>query len=254
MVSKSAGLKDVAKAGIQSAIDYVKNNPHDLAGMVGGAALASLGTYLASRPGKGGRSIDQGKAAPRLKAKKDESFVSGMGRIVSNTRDDIADLAAKHPFSAALSSVPAGAAFGKMVAGKIKGASMNSDLEKFAEAYGREMAQKQQKTYDTLTESLMKMASLGELAGQAGKAIMNSKAGTRAGVGAAIGGAKYLMSNDPNKGVGTLAADVGGGALAGLGAKRGVSALANAAKTNSNEHIKNFGQEMVKGMRSKSGA
>lgn len=252
MIFKRAGLKEVASDGIRSAIDYAKNNPHDLIGMVGGGGLAALGTYLVSRPGKDGRSLDQGKKKPRLKAKDGEGFAKGMARIISNARDEIADLNAKHPGAAALASIPAGAAFGKAIAGKIKGASMKSDLEKFAHDFGVELARSQQRTYETLSNALQKMASwadAGKAIGSVGKAVVDSKASHRALVGAGLGAAKYVTNNDPNKGVGTFAADVGGGALAGVGAAHGSKMLARAAKRSGHSGLKELGKSMSSEMK-----
>lgn len=252
MLLKRAGLKEVASDGIRSAIDYAKNNPHDLIGMVGGGGLAALGTYLVSRPGKGGRSMDQGEKKPRLKAKADESFAKGMARIVANTRDEIADLNAKHPGAAALAAFPAGAAFGKTIAGKLKGASVKSNLEKFAQDFGAELARSQHRTYETLSNALQKMASwsdAGKAIGSVGKAIADSKASHRALIGAGVGAAKYMTNNDPNKGVGTFAADVGGGALAGVGAARGVKMLSNAARKSGHAGLKTLGKSMSSEMK-----
>lgn len=247
MILKRAGLKEVASDGIRSAIDYAKNNPHDLVGMVGGGGLAALGTYLVSRPGKNGRSLDQGEKKPRLRAKSGEGFAKGMARIISNARDEIADLNAKHPGAAAMAAIPAGAAFGKTIAGKLKGASVKSNLEKFAQDFGAELARSQQKTYERFSNALQKMASwsdAGKAIGSVGKAVVDSKASHRALIGAGVGAAKYMTNNDPNKGVGTFAADVGGGALAGVGAAHGTKMLARAAKRSGHEGLKTLGKSM----------
>lgn len=160
--SKYASLKEEVVQAAKQVAQWVKNNPHQIAGGAIGGGLAGLGTYLVSKPGKDGLSADQ-KGRKLKKPAKDESFAGGMSRITSNTAKEVADLAAKHPGAMALSSVPSGVALGRLVATKIKGASVMEKLsaaEKFelADSWGRSMARQQYQAREELYAAVEKVA------------------------------------------------------------------------------------------------
>lgn len=160
---KSASTREAVVEAAKRVADWVRKNPHQIAGGAVGGGLSALGTYLVSKPGKSGRSVDQGKSSELERPKEGESFTKGMSRIVSNTRKEVADLAARHPAQMALSSVPAGVAMGRMVANKLKTGSVMhgmspDEMFELADSWGRELARSEHSKREQLYAAVEKVA------------------------------------------------------------------------------------------------
>jgi hypothetical protein len=231
-LSKNASVSKPMSEAAKRVAEWVKKNPHQIAGAGIGAALAALGTYIVSRPGKSGRSIDQGESSKLKRPKKDETFAEGLARIFHNTRTEIADLAAKHPVSMALASVPTGAALGRAIATKLKtGSAMyklaSPEIIELVKEWGRERARRETYTLNRMYEATEKLAfgtDIGHAIGSLGRHIIRTPSATRAIIGAGIGAAKhYLVGN--NQGTASLLGDMALGAGAGLGAPHAIGLL-----------------------------
>jgi hypothetical protein len=230
--SKNASVKETLSEAAKRVAKWVKNNPHQIAGAGIGGALSALGTYLVSRPGKSGRSIDQGESSKLKRPKKDETFAQGLARIFHNTRTEMADLAAKHPVSMALASAPTGAVLGRTIAEKLKtGSAMyklaSPEIIDLVEEWGRERARRETNTLIKLYEATEKLAfgqDLGHAIGSIGRHIVRTPSAKRALIGAGIGAAKHYLVGD-NKGTASLLGDMALGAGAGLGAPHAVGML-----------------------------
>lgn len=208
---KAASVKETAKHLAEGAAGWARANSSEIAGSAIGAGLLAAGAYLSSKPGKSGRSIEQGEKSVLKKPSKDETFAKGLIRIWGNAKTEIADLAAKHPAAMAIASMPTGALMGKAIASKLKTASGTIEEKiEFSDNLGRVLAHAMNKTAN--------WSAVGKKVGELGQHVMRTNVAKRMAVGAAVGaGGEMVAGNRPT--MGSVLGSAGVGAAAGAAAK-----------------------------------
>jgi hypothetical protein len=228
-------------------VSGLMHNPAAVGAAIGAATMFGL-QAASNMKGKSGFSSEQryfGRRADDIerdiKAKEESgqplSYSDRVKKVTGPAYKSMADVAADFPvrsaFSMGLKGAVAGASLGRMlksaqapaapkpampaVAAPVVPAlpppaapNMKSKLS-MADAWGRMLAK------EAFAGNLM--------AGQAMRGVMRSRWGG-AGVGAAVGAARYATSNDPNK---SLVGSIGGGAMLGgmahMGMKSGIGAV-----------------------------
>lgn len=124
-------LKQAGVINAQNTANFIREHGVDIAaGLVGAAALAG-GQYLATKPGKNGKSEDEAQAnwAMRtaknsidedLKAGREPGFTKEMAHAIAKGGHEVSKVMTKHPGKAALVAAPTGASLGLAAASLLK--------------------------------------------------------------------------------------------------------------------------------------
>jgi hypothetical protein len=126
-VIKQAGVADIAVATSK----FVREHAVDIGAALVGAAAIAGGQYMATRPGKNGRSSDQGVSDWAVKTTKnsiDEDRKAGrepgfgkeLAHATAKGGSEVSKVMTKHPGKAALMMAPVGASLGLTAAQLLK--------------------------------------------------------------------------------------------------------------------------------------
>lgn len=120
---KTAGWRDAAKAPFKTVVQFVKENPKQVAGALIGGALTGAAQYRMNKTDSSGTSAEQRTTrlaeemhqrsvrAARSRGE-DPGFVSDLAGATTSGARGISDVLAKHPGKGALLAVPLGVSLG----------------------------------------------------------------------------------------------------------------------------------------------